>query len=177
MEPVVPFGSIGRVWSFRDVTSARQATTAMQREHDLLTAIIESTGEAVFAKDLDGRYTFANESYCRWVGRMQEAVEGKVDFDLFPALEAERIRADDREVARTGRVSVRIEEHQGRWVRVVKSPIRDECGKILGTQALFWDVTEQVRLDRRLEIQHAVTRVLAESAGLRGVTRSTSSRP
>ena len=40
----------------RDVTERRRADRSLQQSRDMLMAITEGTGDAVFAKDLSGRY-------------------------------------------------------------------------------------------------------------------------
>src|SRR5262249_17892938 len=90
---------------------------------------------------------FANQAYCDFVHRRPGELLGRTDFDLSPADVAQKFRDDDRKVAETGEQFRAIEVNQtdGRkfWVEVIKTPVRDAAGQIIGTQAIFWDVTER----------------------------------
>ena len=72
---------------------------------------------------------------------------GKTDADFYPAELAHKYREDDRRVAATGELFEDVEENEKdgelRYVQVMKSPVCDASGKIVGTQAVFWDVTER----------------------------------
>ena len=60
----------------RDVTERRRAEQGLKQNRDLLVAITEGTGDAVFAKDLSGRYLMINSTgaAARWrCGRARSA--------------------------------------------------------------------------------------------------------
>src|SRR5690606_10440620 len=58
-----------------------------------------------------------------------------------------KYRSDDREVTESGRVFSDIEENRSgerkSWFEVRKTPIRDPAGRTVGSQAMFWDVTQR----------------------------------
>src|SRR5262249_8734257 len=77
---------------------------------------------------------------------------GKTDFDFFPQELAAKYRRDDLTVLETGQTWEAVEEHRladGRkiYVQVVKTPVYDAQGSIIGTQGIFWDVTERKRAE------------------------------
>jgi PAS domain S-box-containing protein len=81
---------------------------------------------------------------------------GKTDFDLFPVELAEKYRQDDRRVLSGGEAFEDLEEHvtargEKLHVHVVKRPILDGHGQVVGTQGIFWDVTAQQRLRDALD--------------------------
>ena len=143
---------VGRVLSFRDVTHQRMAATALHREHDLLTAIIESTGEAVFAKDLDGRYLLMNTFAADLLGQDAAAVLGRRDDELFPPERAREFRDGDRRIMETGGAVVLEDVHERldgtRHMLVRKGPLRDRTGHIIGVIAVARDVTERRRAEQ-----------------------------
>jgi PAS domain-containing protein len=57
----------------------------------LLAAIVEGTTDAVFVKDLDGRYLMVNSSCARILGRPKETIIGKVGAQLLPSEPAGRL--------------------------------------------------------------------------------------
>ncbi len=92
---------------------------------------------------------------CATLGLSQEAVNGKTDFAIFPPELAEKYRRDDRWVVETGRTFETVEEQvtksgeQG-FVHVVKTPIHDSLGRIVGTQGIYWDITEKKLAEEEL---------------------------
>ena len=96
-------------------------------------------------KDLTGRFTYANKSFCEEYGKSREQVIGKTDYDISPAEFAEKYQRDDSLVLTTGQ-TLRVNEETSRLsevreVEVTKIPIHDEHGNIVGTQGIFWDMT------------------------------------
>jgi len=53
----------------RSLRQEIEARSHSVRAHELLAAIVESTEDAIFAKDLQGRYILFNQAACRFVGK------------------------------------------------------------------------------------------------------------
>jgi len=49
---------------------------------DILQAVIEATPDAIFVKDLAGRYILVNDAAARFLGRSPADIVGKRDFEL-----------------------------------------------------------------------------------------------
>lgn len=136
-----------------------QQREAMEKElrdsEALYSSLVESLPLHVLRKDREGHFTFANTAFCRLLGKPRTAIYGKTDFDFYPADLASKYRRDDRRVMETGEVFEDIEEYEQdgetRYVQVLKSPVRDSFGNIVGVQVAFWDVTEKVAVQRALE--------------------------
>jgi PAS domain-containing protein len=60
------------------------------RELQLLDAIAEGSKDLMYAKGLDGRYTFLNRAYCQLHGLASADMLGQTDEALFPPAQAER---------------------------------------------------------------------------------------
>lgn len=73
-----------------------------EENHSRLAALLEEAPEAVFMKDLEGRYLYVNRAAARFLGRPPEEVLGKDDSELFPADTAAAIREADRRVLASG---------------------------------------------------------------------------
>src|SRR5215212_1567435 len=69
---------------------------------DILLAVIDATPDAIFVKDLDGRYVLVNQAAARFVGRTPAQVVGKRDFELYPEETANRFVQDDKSVLDSG---------------------------------------------------------------------------
>lgn len=121
-------------------------------------------------KDLEGRRTFANLSYCQMHGLTLAEVIGKTDFDLFPAEIAQRYFDDDRVVIESGQTLHGIEQAElGGETHIIdrmKTPLRNSKGDIIGVQVLFWDVTDGVAAKQALRASEAHYMSLVESLPL-----------
>ena len=110
-------------------------------------SLVESLPMAVLRKDLQGRICHVNSRACDALGRTAEALVGKTDFDLFPADLAKKYADDDADVIASRRLYHTVERHVGldeqtHHVEVWKSPVHDAGGSVVGTQAVFWDISE-----------------------------------
>jgi PAS domain S-box-containing protein len=126
----------------------RQAEEALRQSEALYHSLVESIPQNIYRKDLEGRFTFGNQRMCATLGLSPEALNGKTDFAIFPPELAQKYRRDDQRVVETSRTFETVEEHvtpkgEKRFVHVVKTPIHDSLGRIVGTQGIWWDITEK----------------------------------
>lgn len=135
-------------------------------------SLVETLPHSIYRTDLQGRLTFGNSRYCERLGRPLAGLVGKTVFDLFPEELAAKYAADDRRVLESARPIEETEAHvaeDGRplVVQVVKTPVRDSDGRVVGIQGLFWDITERTRLEddlrRRTADLERANRELAEA--------------
>lgn len=138
----------------------RRAEDALRTSEALYHSLVETIPMNVWRKDAEGRFTFANQGFCAATGRSLEQLLGKTDFDLFPPELAQKYRSDDAAVLATGETFSSMEEHltanqEVMYVRVVKLPVQDANGKTVGTQGMFWDVTDVRRLECALEVANS----------------------
>jgi PAS domain S-box-containing protein len=140
------------------VRSERQHNAAVQALRDseaLYHSLVEGLPLNIFRKDRVGLFTFGNRRFCETIRRPLAGVLGKSDFDFFPTELAEKYRRDDEMVMSTGQMFETVEEHQKEtgellYVHVIKSPVYDANNRIIGVQAIFWDVTEKRRAEDSL---------------------------
>jgi two-component system sensor histidine kinase/response regulator len=163
-EPPLPVTLHPDVASDRDLSHLQ---AALNHSEAFYHSLVESLPQNILRKDLQGRFTFVNSRFCQTVGRPREAIIGRTDFDLYPAPLAAQYQADDEEVIRTGQPRETVEEHQDQngpsFVQVIKTPIRDGAGRIIGTQGIFWDVTERRRVEDELQRERALLRALLDT--------------
>jgi len=69
---------------------------------DILRAVIEATPDAIFVKDLEGRYVVVNDAAARFLGRAPAEIIGRNDLELYPEATATRFIEDDRAVIASG---------------------------------------------------------------------------
>jgi len=153
-----------------DTTQRHQAEERLRHSEALYHSLVETLPQNIFRKNLDCRFTFANQQFCQTLGRPLEDIVGKTDFDFFPPELAEKYRRDDLQVLATGQPYESVEEHQPPgssklYVQVVKTPIFKSDGTVLGLQGIFWDITRQ-RLAEE-EIRRANTALARSQQELR----------
>src|SRR5687768_15632089 len=113
---------------------------------DILQAVIDATPDAIFVKDLDGRYVLVNQAAARFVGRTPAELVGKRDFEIYPHETARQFVEDDRKVLAEGRAmsfeGVASSASGTQAYLVTKGVYRDRDGNILGIYGISHDITE-----------------------------------
>jgi PAS domain S-box-containing protein len=123
---------------------------------DILLAVIEATPDAIFVKDLEGRYVLVNQAAARFAGRRAADMVGKHDLDLYPEETARRFMADDQAVlaSRHGAMSFEGVASSGSGTQaylVTKGVYRDTTGAVLGIYGISHDITELRKAQDSLE--------------------------
>ncbi|MEP7207762.1 MAG: PAS domain-containing protein [Casimicrobiaceae bacterium] len=143
-------GTVARVDAIvQDITARRQAEEARSGSLAVLQAIAVGNRNLVFAKDLQGRYVFANVALVGALEQSEDDILGARDEDLFPAECAVVMRATDRLVLET-RAAQTTEQtlHFARETRVylvTASPFVDAMGEVAGIVGIGTDITERKR--------------------------------
>jgi two-component system, NtrC family, sensor kinase len=146
----------------------RKAEEALRASEVFYHSLVETLPQSILRKDLEGRFTFGNQRFCAALGQPPEGIQGKTDFDFFPQAFAEKYRHDDAEVIASGRTFDTIEEHvtlngEKIYVHVIKTPLYDPQGKVIGIQGIFWDVSQRRRAEEKLQAQNVQLQELAVS--------------
>jgi PAS domain S-box-containing protein len=134
----------------RDVTRERAAEEGLAR----LAAIVESTDDAVIAKDLQGIVTSWNPGAERVYGyRAQEMIGASIMKLVPPELHDEelgilsRLAAGERithyETTRLAKSGARLH------ISLTISPIRDASGRIIGASNISRDISQRIEAERR----------------------------
>ena len=153
---------------FHDITERRRADDKLRESELLYHSLVESLPQNIFRKDLNERFTFANQNFCKLMGKPLEEVLGKTDFDFSPKELAEKYQEDDQRVMAAGKPFQTVEEHcePGQptiYVETVKTPLYDRDGNIAGIQGIFWDVTEKKRTENQLNYERDLLRSLLDT--------------
>jgi len=139
----------------QEIADRKRAEAVLQDSEALYFSLVENLPVQVLRKDLVGRFTFANTAFCRLLGKTCDQIVGKTDYDFYPQELADKYRRDDALVAETGDLFEDTEQYEKegeiRYMHVMKSAVRDAAGKIVGTQVVFWDVTERRWAEEHLE--------------------------
>jgi len=143
-----------------DITEKKQSEHALYR----MAAIVESSGDAIISKDLNGIVTDWNQSAERIFGYKAADIVGRPITTLIPA----EFLNDENVILAKIRAGERVDHFQ--TVRVKKngdridvsltiSPIRDQHGSIVGAAKIVRDITTQKQLETKLHITERLASV------------------
>ena len=144
-----------------ELEQRKRVERALMESEAFYQSLVETLPLALFRKDLNGRIMFANQQLCEKLRRTPEEIVGKTDYDFFPPDLAEKYRADDRQVMETRQNLELTEKFQTpageqRFMHVVKTPVFDSTGKLVGIQGVFSDVTDRILTENALEQERSL---------------------
>jgi len=130
----------------------KRAEEALRRSTTILSAVIESTEDSIFVKDLEGRYLMANPAAAKFLARPVEEIINKTDFELYPEETARRFVEADKAVIAAGK-TLRFEGTAAAGGRVrdylaTKNLYRNEHGEVIGIIGISHDITERNTLEQ-----------------------------
>lgn len=153
-----------------NLTARKQAEAALLRQHTLLSTLLESSNDAIFAKDLAGRYLIANSACRQAMGRTTAEIIGRTDEELIPPERARLYRATDEQVLAEHRsLSVEASSPTSGGMRhwlANKAPWRGEDGSIIGVIGVIHDLTAHKQNEAALRESQDLFRKVFEEGGL-----------
>jgi len=139
-----------------DVSARKEAEVALRESTALLQAISDATGDVIFAKDREGRMTYANAATLAVIGKPLHDVLGKTCEELVDyASAARQVMTDDQRIMDSG-ISEEIEEQfplpdgTNRVWLSRKAPHRDVEGRVIGLLGVSRDITDRARIQLQL---------------------------
>ena len=147
-----------------DITERKLAENALKESEERYRFLVENTGTAVSFWDTEGKLLLANRIAAHYLGSTPEQMIGKKVHDFLPKDQADRVRARQQQVLRSG-VGMENEEHLNtptgkRWFRSFLQPVKDVGGRYFGVQIVSHDVTELMRAERALRESDARLRLM-----------------
>ncbi|MCB1747084.1 MAG: PAS domain-containing protein, partial [Gammaproteobacteria bacterium] len=145
--------------------AAAQAERA--RALQLLGAIASHSPDIIVAKDLAGRFTYANDGAGALFGRSARELIGQDDRALLPVEQAAAVMENDRQVIAAGRSHTydeRVTTLNGarRAFNTTKGPLYGANGEVIGLFVIGRDVTEQKRAQAAHERSEAQLRLFVD---------------
>jgi PAS domain S-box-containing protein len=144
-----------------EITERRRAEEALRESQQMLHLVLDTIPVRVFWKDLDLEYLGCNRPFALDAGlQSPEEIEGRNDFDMGWAEQAQLYRSDDRLVIETGVPKLGYEETQTTpsgdriWLRTSKVPLFDVKGEIKGVLGTYEDITVHKRAEEALRKAH-----------------------
>jgi sigma-B regulation protein RsbU (phosphoserine phosphatase) len=151
--------------SMIDISRRKAAEVQIEEERFLLRQLIDHVPLKIYFKDLESRFTMANQDIAAHLGCANASgLIGKHDKDFFSDEHWKSAEADEQRIIRTGEPVIDLLERETRyhgsqsWVITSKFPLRDRHGNIKGTFGVSSDVTklvnaQQEAVDLALQLQ------------------------
>jgi PAS domain S-box-containing protein len=169
------------VGTVHDITERKRMEEALKESQTLYYSFIEQLPNAVFRKDREGRYVLVNSQFCKLKGLKKEDFIGRKPNEVAEneiAVQGEQSHAtkyansgeDAHElIMRTGEILEAEEEYPDidgniRYMDVVRMPVFDYQGTVIGTQGIMFDVTERRKAEEALRINEERLNELFEEA-------------
>ncbi len=157
--------------NLRDITERRQ----LEEAHTRLAALVESSGDAIISKTLDGTILSWNTAAEKLYGYAAEEVLGRSIRLIMPPERAQEMTPLLRRVGHGEHIDHFETAHQAKGVRLVEvslsiSPIRDKNGDVIAAATIARDVTERRKAEReRVHLVEQLQTALAEVKTLSGL--------
>jgi PAS domain S-box-containing protein len=144
--------SVGRVWSFRDITERRRTEQALREQSEWLRTTLSSIGDAVVTTDAKGCVVSLNPVAESLTGWTEQEAQGRPLNTVFHIINEESREPTENPVTRALRESQIVglsnqailiaREGSERAIDASAAPIKDNRGNVTGVVLTFRDVTQ-----------------------------------
>jgi len=159
---------IGLVGISRDISIQKQATRDLKNYSEELDIILSNSSDAIYRKDLHGRYVFINTAGSEMMSLLPEDIIGHTDTELFGEHVSKRIRKTDRNVINTQVKQAITTKYSGvkgdHWFNVSISPAYDSDNRVIGVVGVSQSITHTKKLELELREKNEQLITILESS-------------
>ena len=140
----------------REIAEREKAELALRESQGLYHSLVEQLPISVYRKDANGRYVYANSNFCKLKGKTAEQILGQTTYAFNSPEMAVETTHQHETIMCTGK-SIYLEESATsadgatrQYFQVVKLPVINAEGRIIGTQGVLFDITERKEAEQKL---------------------------
>jgi PAS domain S-box-containing protein len=148
--------TLGRVWSFRDVTEQSEIEQELEQSLSLLKATLDSTADGVLVVNRDGKVTSSNRRFVE-MWRIPEAVVLSRDDNQLLAFVLDQLKDPDRFLKKVRELYSQPESQSYDWLEFKDGRVFERysaphsvSGKTVGRVWSFRDVSDRSRMEEIL---------------------------
>lgn len=152
------------VFNYRDISERRK----MEEQQALFTSLVNSSGDAIISKDLNGTITTWNRGAQNLFGYKATEAIGESIMILVPP----DLRKEEISILQKIRAGENVETFETRRVRkdgstahitITASPIRNADGIVIGASNISHDIGERLDAERKLKSERSMLRTLIDN--------------
>ncbi|MCP4724428.1 MAG: PAS domain S-box protein, partial [bacterium] len=138
-----------------DITDRKRAEEQLFENEKLLKTVTENVKDAIFSKDIEGRYTFVNPIAAKMLGLTEKEIIGKRAEDILSEEDAAIIKEVDslnfkgEPVSEVRQLQVAGVEN---FLHTIQTPVFDNNGEIIGISGSVRDITKHKKAEEALRI-------------------------
>ena len=168
--PITLGGENYLIGMFRDITERKTAEEKLYRSEEKYRTILEDIKEGYFEVDLNGNFTFFNETVCRVLGYSKEELMGMNNRRYTDPEELKKVYQAYNMVFTTGEpfrdLDWQITRKDGtkKYIEGFISLQKDSSGNPIGFRGFAHDITERKLIEERLRNEEQRFRTLADQS-------------
>ncbi|WP_051228812.1 PAS domain S-box protein [Paludibacterium yongneupense] len=169
---IMLFGLTRRLIAQAVLLSRREADALQAKAQTqlLLSEVADNSTDAIFVKDLQGRYLVLNRAAAAVLSKQVDEVIGRDDSVLFPPEQADLIRRNDRLVMAEDRAHTyeeKLSTPDGETIfQATKGPVHDVDGRVVGVFGISRDISGHKQAEQALKASESALRLAQEIANL-----------
>ncbi|HWQ26583.1 MAG TPA: PAS domain S-box protein [Chlorobaculum sp.] len=121
----------------------------------ILKAALDVTPDIFVLKDRNSVYRVVSPAFCSFMGKSEEELIGKTDYDLFPPEDAAMYVGGDVKVMNALEPEVKdwnVSGGSGRvWFHAIKTPVLDSSGVTIGVLCFIRDISKRKKVELEFE--------------------------
>ena len=152
-----------------DITERKQAEDALHKSEEQFRGLVESSSDWIWEVNAEGVYTYVSPQIEAILGYKPEEMIGKTPFDLMLPEEAEQLAGVFKDLIKTGKPIVTIENinlhKDGRHITLETSGVAvlGATGKVIGYRGVDRDITERKWAEAELSENLRLNQILLDS--------------
>jgi PAS domain S-box-containing protein len=138
-----------------DVTDRIQAEMECDKQRRMLQTVMDSMPDFITFKDRDSNFLMCSKAFLDFLGISEGEAVGRSDLNFFSPEDAWAFRYEEMQVMETGQTLITEHRTEGswgiRWDEVIKVPLYDEQGRMMGVLSTARDITDRKKAEEDIK--------------------------